>query len=74
VRSILTVLAPHIAKCSETLSAQDVGMALNGLRGCSSEYAEVRSVLTALAPHIAKCSETLSAQGAGLQRLAGCAP
>jgi len=40
-------------------------MTLSGLRGCSSEYAEVRSVLKALAPHVAKCSETLGAQGVG---------
>jgi len=32
VRSILHVLALHIAKCSETLSAQAVGNALHGLQ------------------------------------------
>jgi len=65
VRSVLSVLAPHIAECSEPLRALELSMALYGLRGCSSEHAEVRSVLTALAPHIAKCSKTLSAQERG---------
>jgi len=49
-------------------------MALSGLRGCSSEHAEVRSILAVLAPHIAKCSETLRAQevGMALSGLRGC--
>jgi len=41
-------------------------MALNGLKGCSSEHVEVRSILAVLAPHIAKCSEPLSAQEVGM--------
>jgi len=65
VRSILKVLTPQIAKCSEPLNAQAVGNALYGLQGCSSEHAEVRSVLDALTPQIAKCSEPLSAQAVG---------
>jgi len=44
------VLAPHIAKCTETLSAQAVGNALHGLQGCSGKHSAVRSVLRALAP------------------------
>jgi len=53
VRSVLSVLAPHIAECSETLSAQELGMALDGLRGCSSEHAEVRSI--SHSPYTAYC-------------------
>jgi len=66
VRSVLQVLSPHIAKCTETLNAQEIGNALYGLKGCSSEHSEVRSILRVLASHIAKCTETLSAQEIGI--------
>jgi len=65
VRSIIRVLAPQIAKCTETLDAQEIGNALYGLQGCSSEHSEVRSILKVLSPHIPKCTETLNAQAIG---------
>jgi len=41
VRYLLAVLTPKIANCQELLEAQNVGNALYGLRGMSSDHKEV---------------------------------
>jgi len=61
VRAFLSALAPHFESIT-AVSAQFVGNALYGLRGCSSEHLEVRSILRVLEPQIAKCTEKLNAQ------------
>ncbi len=62
---MLSALAAKVRDCREPLSAQEVGNALYGLQGCSSDRAEVREVLSALAAKVRECREPLSAQEVG---------
>ena len=51
--------------CKEELKAQNVGNALYGLQGMSSEVAEVRAMLAALVPQVKACKEEFKAQNVG---------
>jgi hypothetical protein len=62
---VLSALASKIEGCKESLDAQAVGNALFGLKGMSSDRAEVLRVLSALAIKIEGCKESLSAQAVG---------
>ena len=50
VRAVLAALTLMIEHSSEALRVQNLGMALYGLQGCSSDAPEVRAVLAAQVP------------------------
>ena len=60
-RSVLNVLSALTTKISESnalLTGQNIGMALAGLKGMSSNVKEVQDILSALAVKI-RCSKAL---------------
>ena len=61
-RGMISCLPRIVEKCSEPLSAQNVGNALYGLQGMSSDDKVVRLLVRALSGQVATCTEPFTAQ------------
>ena len=61
----MRALSGQLATCTEPLSAHNVGYALYGLQGRSSDVEEVRLLVRALSGQVATCTEPLDAQNVG---------
>ena len=62
IKEIIERIAMRLQDSSDKLSGKQVAMALNGLKGMSSEHAEVRSILKALVNKVESCPDLLSGQ------------
>ena len=58
---LLSALTLQVQGCREQLSVEDVGNALHGLQGMSSDHKKVLSLLRALTPEVQECWGQLSA-------------
>jgi len=66
VRSLISALARKTTACHAELSPQELGNALYGLQGMSSEWPEVRDVVIALTRRAETLRDPLSEQAVGM--------
>ena len=61
----MQALSGQAQRCNELLNGQEVGNALYGLQGMSSDSADVRSLVRALSGQVQRCNEPLNGQEVG---------